>query len=168
MTLANVAKRKLGATGLEVSVLGLGAGPLGDARLSEAEVDALVGSALDQGVTLFDTAPSYGASEARLGRALAARRHEAVLVTKGGYGVEGVADWTGDVIRLGIDAALASPRDGRDRRVPAPLLRCDDARSRRHPRRARSREGGGEDPRVLATRARTRRSRRPSRRGAST
>jgi len=106
VTLANVPKRTLGATGLEVSILGLGAGPLGDSRLSEAEVDALVGSALDQGVTLFDTAPSYGASEARLGRALAARRHEAVLVTKGGYGVEGIPDWTGDVIRLGIDAAL--------------------------------------------------------------
>jgi len=106
VTPAKVAKRRLGATAIEVSILGLGAGPLGDARLEEADVDALVAGALDQGVTLFDTAPSYGTSEARLGRALAARRHEAVIVTKGGYGVDGVADWTGDVIRLGIDAAL--------------------------------------------------------------
>lgn len=101
-----VLRRPLGATGLEVSALGLGAGPLGDARLSDAAAEALVKSALDQGVTLFDTAPSYGSSEERLGRALGARRAEAVLVTKGGYGVPGVADWTGDVIRLGIDAAL--------------------------------------------------------------
>ena len=106
MTLANVARRALGKTGIEVSILGLGAGPLGDASLDEGAAHALVASALDQGVTLFDTAPSYGSSEARLGRALGARRREAVLVTKGGYGVEGVADWTGDVIRLGIDAAL--------------------------------------------------------------
>ena len=106
MTLASVAKRTLGKTGIEVSVLGLGAGPLGEARLDDGAALALVASALERGVTLFDTAPSYGSSEARLGRALGARRHEAILVTKGGYGVEGVADWTGDVIRLGIDAAL--------------------------------------------------------------
>ncbi|MDB4934200.1 MAG: iolS [Labilithrix sp.] len=99
-------RRPLGATGIEVSVLGLGAGPLGDARMSEADADALVGAALDEGVTLFDTAPSYGSSEERLGRALGARRRDAIIVTKGGYGVPGVADWTGDVIRLGIEAAL--------------------------------------------------------------
>ena len=98
--------RALGTTGLEVSALGLGAGPLGDARLADADAEALVKSALDHGVTLFDTAPSYGSSEERLGRALGHRRREAVLVTKGGYGVPGVADWTGEVIRLGIDAAL--------------------------------------------------------------
>lgn len=103
-------RRALGSTGIDVSILGLGAGPLGDARLTESEVDALVGVALDEGVTLFDTAPSYGTSEARLGRALGSRRHEAVIATKGGYGVEGVPDWTGEVIRLGIDAALRRMR----------------------------------------------------------
>lgn len=101
-----VRRRALGATGLEVSVLGLGAGPLGTARIGESEADALVGAAIDQGVTLFDTAPSYGSSEERLGRALGSRRPEVVLVTKGGYGVPGVSDWTGEVIRLGIEAAL--------------------------------------------------------------
>jgi aryl-alcohol dehydrogenase-like predicted oxidoreductase len=101
-----LARRPLGATGIEVSVLGLGAGPLGDARIDDGAAAALVGAALETGVTLFDTAPSYGASEERLGRALAARRRDAVIVTKGGYGVPGVADWTGEVIRLGIDAAL--------------------------------------------------------------
>jgi aryl-alcohol dehydrogenase-like predicted oxidoreductase len=98
--------RALGNTGLTISVLGLGAGPLGDGRLAEADADALVGAALDHGITLFDTAPSYGSSEERLGRALSARRRDVVLATKGGYGVPGVADWTGDVIRLGIEAAL--------------------------------------------------------------
>jgi aryl-alcohol dehydrogenase-like predicted oxidoreductase len=103
-------RRPLGKSALSVSIVGFGAGPLGDARLSEATVDALVGAALDRGVTLFDTAPSYGTSEARLARALGVRRKEVVLATKGGYGVEGVADWTPDVIRLGIEQALGRLR----------------------------------------------------------
>jgi aryl-alcohol dehydrogenase-like predicted oxidoreductase len=106
----SIARRALGATGLEVSVLGFGAGPLGDARVSDTDADALVRAALDHGITLFDTAPSYGSSEERLGRALGSRRREVVLATKGGYGVPGVPDWTGDVIRLGIDAALGRMR----------------------------------------------------------
>ena len=65
-----------------------------------------MGAALDRGVTLFDTAPSYGTSEERLGRALGARRYDVVLATKGGYGIDGVADWTPDVIRLGVERAL--------------------------------------------------------------
>ncbi|MEP7126673.1 MAG: aldo/keto reductase [Byssovorax sp.] len=88
------------------SVVGLGTGPLGEASMSAAEADRLVGTALDLGVTVFDTARSYGASEERLGRALGPRRREAVLVTKGGYGIDGVPDWTGEVIRRGIDDAL--------------------------------------------------------------
>jgi aryl-alcohol dehydrogenase-like predicted oxidoreductase len=101
---------RLGATGLEVSIVGLGAGRLGDASLDDAGADALVSFALERGVTLFDTAPSYGASEERLGRALGARRRDVVLATKGGYGVPGVVDWTGEVIRRGIDAALTRLR----------------------------------------------------------
>jgi len=104
------ASRALGTTGLEVSALGFGAGPLGDDRLSESDADALVGAALDHGITLFDSAPSYGSSEERLGRALGARRREVVLATKGGYGVPGVPDWTGEALRCGIDAALARLR----------------------------------------------------------
>lgn len=122
-------RRALGTTGLEVSALGFGAGPLGDARLPDAAAEALVKSALDQGVTLFDTAPSYGSSEERLGRALGARRAEAVLVTKGGYGVPGVADWTGDVIRLGIEAALR--RLGTDVIDVFLLHSCDEGTLRR-------------------------------------
>lgn len=103
-------QRRLGGTGLRVSVLGLGAGPLGDARLDDGEVGALLGAALDAGVTLVDTAPSYGLSEERLGRHLAHRRREYVLSTKCGYGVPGVEDWTGPCIAQGIDLALGRLR----------------------------------------------------------
>jgi aryl-alcohol dehydrogenase-like predicted oxidoreductase len=125
----SLSRRALGSTGLEVSALGFGAGPLGDARLSDAEAEALVAAALDHGVTLFDTAPSYGSSEERLGRALGARRKEAVVATKGGYGVPGIADWTGDVIRLGIDAALR--RLGTDVIDVFLLHSCDEGTLRR-------------------------------------
>jgi aryl-alcohol dehydrogenase-like predicted oxidoreductase len=98
--------RTLGRTTLSTSAFGFGAGPLGDAALTENEAERLVHRALELGVTLFDTAPSYGNSEQRLGRALSGRRHEVTLVTKGGYGVQGVGDWTEEVITRGIDQAL--------------------------------------------------------------
>lgn len=103
---ASLPRRALGGSGLTVTALGFGAGPLGDGRLAETDADALVHAALDHGITMFDTAPSYGSSEERLGRALGTRRKDVVIATKGGYGVEGVADWSGEGIRLGIDAAL--------------------------------------------------------------
>jgi aryl-alcohol dehydrogenase-like predicted oxidoreductase len=105
--------RPLGATGLRVSPVGLGAGRIGGPETGDAEVDRLVGRALDAGVTLIDTARSYGLSEERLGRALAGRRDRVVLSTKVGYGVPGLPDWTGPCVAAGVDAALA--RLGTDR-----------------------------------------------------
>lgn len=99
--------RPLGATGLAVSALGLGAGPLGDPSvLDDAAAARLVHAALDLGVTLIDTAPSYGRSEQRIGAALRGRRDRAVVSTKLGYGVPGVPDWTGPCITAGIELAL--------------------------------------------------------------
>ena len=100
-------RRSIGTTGLEVSAIGLGCGALGEDRIDETRAAALVARALDLGVNVFDTAPSYGGSEVKLGRALDGRREEAVLVTKGGYGVAGVADWTSECISRGVDQALA-------------------------------------------------------------
>jgi L-galactose dehydrogenase len=66
--------RTLGRTGWRVSVLGLGTGgvsQLGQRYELPPEASArLVRHALDQGVNLFDTAPTYGDSEERLGLAL--------------------------------------------------------------------------------------------------
>jgi aryl-alcohol dehydrogenase-like predicted oxidoreductase len=89
--------------------LGLGAGPLGDLALDEDRARAVVHAALDRGLGFFDTARAYGASEDRLGRFLEGRK-DVLVATKGGYGVEGVPDWTGATIRLGIERALATLR----------------------------------------------------------
>jgi len=98
--------RSFGATGLRVSAVGFGAGSIGEESTSEAEVDQLLGAALDARVTLVDTARSYGVSEERLGRLLEGRRDRVVLSTKVGYGTPGIPDWTGPCIEAGVDAAL--------------------------------------------------------------
>lgn len=99
-----------GSTGIEVSRLGLGAGGLGDPGLSETDAERLLLGAVDRGVTFVDTARSYGVAEERIGRHLGGRRADVVLSTKGGYGIEGVPDWTGEAVRLGIDDALRRMR----------------------------------------------------------
>jgi aryl-alcohol dehydrogenase-like predicted oxidoreductase len=80
---------RLGRTGLEVSVAGLGCG--GHSRLWMAKgkdvhhAADLVRRALDLGVTFIDTARAYGTEEA-VGLGLRGRRDEAVISTKAGVG----------------------------------------------------------------------------------
>jgi aryl-alcohol dehydrogenase-like predicted oxidoreductase len=78
--------RRLGRSGLEVSAIGLGCNNFGG-RIGAKETDAVVGQALDSGITLFDTADVYGergGSETLLGKALGKRRQEVVIATKFG------------------------------------------------------------------------------------
>lgn len=93
--------RKLGSSGLEVSALGLGCmgmswsyGPPKD----KVEMIALIRSAVERGVTFFDTAEVYGplANEALLGEALAPFRGEVVIATKFGWapGAEDTTRWS--------------------------------------------------------------------------
>jgi aryl-alcohol dehydrogenase-like predicted oxidoreductase len=99
-------QRAFGKQGFTVPALGLGAGHIGDPALDDRQVDALLGQALDMGVTLIDTAPSYGLSEERIGRHLAHRRADCILSTKVGYGIPSHEDWTYGSVAAGIDAAL--------------------------------------------------------------
>ena len=88
--------RRLGRSGLTVSVVGLGCNNLGRrgaATETQEGADAVVHAALDAGITLFDTADTYGAepglSERMLGTALGRRRDEVVLATKFGMDLRG-------------------------------------------------------------------------------
>src|SRR5438093_6963980 len=83
-------KRKLGKTNLEVSAIGLGCmgmtfayGPPGDKQ----EMISLIRSAVERGVTFFDTAEVYGPyrNEELVGEALAPFRKQVVIATKFGF-----------------------------------------------------------------------------------
>jgi aryl-alcohol dehydrogenase-like predicted oxidoreductase len=76
--------QNLGASGLQVSAVGLGCNNFGR-RIDEQAAEAVVSRALDLGITLFDTADIYGPgglSEEFLGKALNGRRHKALIATK--------------------------------------------------------------------------------------
>jgi aryl-alcohol dehydrogenase-like predicted oxidoreductase len=94
--------RTVGRSGLVVSEVGVGAstfGRSGMAATSQAAADAIVGRALDLGITYFDVADAYGdepgQSESILGAALGARRDDVVIGSKFGVPVRGLngADW---------------------------------------------------------------------------
>jgi aryl-alcohol dehydrogenase-like predicted oxidoreductase len=79
--------RTLGNCGLLVSVVGLGCNNFG-IRLDAAATREVVDAAIDAGITLLDTADSYGGgggSETALGAALKGRRDKVVLATKFGH-----------------------------------------------------------------------------------
>jgi aryl-alcohol dehydrogenase-like predicted oxidoreductase len=83
-------KRKLGKSGLEVSALGLGCMGMNFSYApfpERKEMIALVRSAVDKGVTFFDTAEAYGpfTNEELVGEALAPVRNRVVIATKFGF-----------------------------------------------------------------------------------
>lgn len=92
--MADMAYRRLGGSGLVVSVAGLGCNNFG-LRIDLEATRAVVHAALDEGVTLLDTSDSYGASEEFLGDVLHGRRDDVVLATKFGSSLKGDngADW---------------------------------------------------------------------------
>ena len=98
-------KRKLGRSNLEVSALGLGCmgmsfgyGPAADKQ----EMISLIRSAVERGVTFFDTAEVYGpfTNEELVGEALAPFRGQVVIATKFGFKL----DPTGKPGSQGLDS----------------------------------------------------------------
>ena len=75
--------RRLGNSGLQVSLAGLGTNNFG-MRLDYEQSAAVVEAALDAGINFFDTADIYGGgrSEEYLGRALGSRREDVLIATK--------------------------------------------------------------------------------------
>lgn len=93
----------------EVSVVGLGCNNFG-MRIGRKETEAVVGAALDAGITLFDTADIYGGnkSETYLGAALGARRDEIVLASKFGVPYEGhEGGASAAYIRIAVEDSLS-------------------------------------------------------------
>jgi aryl-alcohol dehydrogenase-like predicted oxidoreductase len=104
--------RRLGESGLVVSVVGLGTNNLG-MKLDDEQSREVVHAALDEGITLFDTSDSYGASEQRLGALLEGRRDDVVLATKFGSDVrnrggDNGEDWNARGSRRYIRRAVES------------------------------------------------------------
>lgn len=108
-------KRMLGKSGLEVSGLGLdcmgmsfGYGPAGDKQ----EMIALIGNAVERGITFFDTAEVYGpfTNEELVGEALAPYRGQVVIATKFGIridpGGQQVVDSRPEHIRQSAEGSL--------------------------------------------------------------
>src|SRR3989441_13346383 len=97
-------KRKLGKSNLEVSAIGLGCmgmsygyGPAGDKR----EMISVIRTAVERGVTFFDTAEVYGpfTNEELVGEALAPFRGQVVIATKFGFKIDPKGEQLGMVSR---------------------------------------------------------------------
>src|SRR6478736_9066419 len=105
--------RQLGDSGLTVSTVGLGCNNFGR-RIDQEATNAVVRTAIDAGVTLFDTADIYGrgASEEMLGLALGAERENVVVATKFGMDMQGSngPDWgvrgSRRYVRKAVEASL--------------------------------------------------------------
>lgn len=107
--------RNLGQSGIDMSCIGLGTNYVGGhnlyADVDEDEGIRLVQRAIDEGATHLDTADAYGfgRSEELVGKAIAGRRHEVVLASKGGilFGEHGSgADSTPAYLRAALQRSL--------------------------------------------------------------
>ena len=96
--------RRLGKTELEVTALGFGAGQIGGSDVSQADAERMLKAALDAGINVIDTAAIYGDSEEKIGRSLADRRDEFVLITK--CGQEDPPGWTPELVRMSLERSL--------------------------------------------------------------
>jgi len=101
--------RNLGRSGLKVSLAGLGCNNFG-MTIDESQTQKVVDTALEAGINFFDTADIYGSgnSEVFLGRALGARRHDAIISTKFGVPTGAGANQKGASRRYVLSAAEAS------------------------------------------------------------
>jgi aryl-alcohol dehydrogenase-like predicted oxidoreductase len=118
--MADLPKRELGRTGLQVTMLGYGAMELRGAPrgrdVTEAQADTILNAVLDAGINYIDTSIDYGLSEERIGRYIAARRSEFYLASKCGClvgtspaprGQRNAHVFTRDNILAGVEQSLA-------------------------------------------------------------
>jgi aryl-alcohol dehydrogenase-like predicted oxidoreductase len=117
--MADMRFRRLGHSGLVVSVVGIGCNNFGR-KMDQTDARTVVDAAIDHGVNLFDTADIYGnppgASETLLGNALKGRRDDVVIATKFGMDMQG---------SNGVDNGARGSRRYITRAVEASLRRLD-------------------------------------------
>lgn len=112
--------RKFGNSDLETSAIGFGGWPMGSGHygsFDEQQVIRAIHRSIELGVTLFDTAAIYGWGEGEklLGRAIAGRRDDIILVSKGGLvwdqpGLDGGVrprDSSRETLARGLDESLS-------------------------------------------------------------
>ncbi len=100
-------RRRFGKTDMEVSILGFGGAEIGFEHASLQSVERLLGSALDAGLNVIDTAECYAESEELIGKAVGHRRNEFYLFTKCGHasGFD-LPDWHPEMLAQSIDRSL--------------------------------------------------------------
>lgn len=100
-------KRVLGKTDMSVSVLGFGGSEIGYGQAAVETVERLLGSALDAGLNVIDTAECYVTSEELIGRAVSHRRADYHLFTKCGHaaGID-LPDWDARLLEQSIERSL--------------------------------------------------------------
>ena len=116
-----LARRLFGATGKDVSVLGLGTVkfgrnqgvkyPGGDGFVlpTDSEISSLLDLCIEHGINLIDTAPAYGTSEERLGKLMGPRRNQFFMVSKTGEEfVDGKSEYvfTAAHTRMSVERSL--------------------------------------------------------------
>jgi aryl-alcohol dehydrogenase-like predicted oxidoreductase len=100
-------QRKLGRTDIVASVLGFGGSEIGYQSVSPRTVARLLGSALDAGLNVIDTAECYDDSESLIGKAIGVRRRDVALFTKCGHaGGWSSADWRRAPLLASIERSL--------------------------------------------------------------
>jgi len=105
--------RVLGKTGIRVSALGFGGSEIGYQEVAQRTVDKILGTALDAGINVIDTAECYANGEQLIGKALARRRAEVTLMTKCGHARLDSAsqlDWDPKMLASSIDRSLKNLR----------------------------------------------------------
>jgi len=116
-------KRRLGRTGLDVTMLGYGAMELRGAPrgrdVTEAQAERILHAVLDAGINYIDTSIDYGLSEERIGRYIGDRRSEYYLASKCGClvgappaprGQTSPHVFTRDNVLAGVEQSLARMR----------------------------------------------------------
>ncbi|GGG06631.1 aldo/keto reductase [Paenibacillus abyssi] len=100
-------QRLYGNTGMKVSVLGFGGAEIGYRGASVSDVEKLLGTALDAGLNVIDTAECYKNSEELIGKTVSHRRDDYYLFTKCGHasGIE-LEDWDPKLLEQSIDRSL--------------------------------------------------------------